>query len=94
LLLDALNRHRGKGQQKVTIMSMSTKEGQAIVGQVEKRMGINQNSEAQRHVKQIAHASEPPMRSADPQRDAMHVSSDAERPMPHARRLVTGGSGR
>jgi hypothetical protein len=39
-LLDALNRHRGKGQQKVTVEHVHVHEGgQAIVGNVERRGG-------------------------------------------------------
>jgi hypothetical protein len=39
-LLDALNRHRGKGQQKVTVEHVHVHEGgQAIVGNVESRGG-------------------------------------------------------
>jgi hypothetical protein len=40
VLLDALNRHRGKGQQKVTVEHVHVHEGgQAIVGNVESRGG-------------------------------------------------------
>src|ERR1700693_2483631 len=39
-LLDALNRHRGKGQQKVTVEHVHVHEGgQAIVGHVEHQGG-------------------------------------------------------
>jgi hypothetical protein len=44
-LLDALNRHRGKGQQKVTVEHVHVHAGgQAVVGTVEHRgVGINRN---------------------------------------------------
>jgi hypothetical protein len=43
VLLDALNRHRGKGQQKVTVEHVHVHEGgQAIVGNVETRGGGSQ----------------------------------------------------
>jgi hypothetical protein len=43
-LLDALNRHRGKGQQKVTVEHVHVHAGgQAVVGTVEHPGGINRN---------------------------------------------------
>src|SRR6476660_5965000 len=57
-LLDALNRHRGKGQQKVTVEHVHVNAGgQALVGVVESG-GTDRKSEAQSEVKQIAHASQ------------------------------------
>jgi hypothetical protein len=45
-LLDALNRHRGKGQQKVTVEHVHVHEGgQAIVGNVESRGAVRIESE-------------------------------------------------
>jgi hypothetical protein len=47
VLLDALNRHRGKGQQKVTVEHVHVHSGgQAIVGTVEARRWTPRN---QRH---------------------------------------------
>src|SRR5215475_4220459 len=48
-LLDALNRHRGKGQQKVTVEHVHVHEGgQAIVGNVESRgAGLASNAKEQ-----------------------------------------------
>jgi hypothetical protein len=85
-LLDALNRHRGKGQQKVTVEHVHVHSGgQAIVGAVGPGGGIASKDEEQRHAKQIAHAPEPPLRSADAAREPMSVASDGERPLPDAR---------
>jgi hypothetical protein len=90
VLLDALNRHRGKGQQKVTVEHVHVHAGgQAVVGTVETwGAGDRQKSLDQPHAKQITHASQPAMRSADKEQDALPISRDAERPLPHARRSV------
>ena len=57
-LLEALNRHRGKGQQKVTVEHVHVHQGgQAIVGNVEAGAGAVGKSEDQPHAKQITHAS-------------------------------------
>jgi hypothetical protein len=67
-LLEALNRHRGKGQQKVTVEHVLVHAGgQAIVGNVNGPGGGNEpSSKEQPHAKQIGDASQPPLRSTDP----------------------------
>ena len=89
-LLESLNRHRGKGQQKVTVEHVHVHEGgQAIVGNVESRGGgFAPKSEEQPHA--LAYAPGATMRSADATREPVPVASDAERPMPDARRKVAG----
>ena len=67
-LLEALNRHRGKGQQKVTVEHVHVHSGgQAVVGVVEAPGdGDRAKSEDQPHAKQIAHdAPQFAMRRAD-----------------------------
>ena len=93
-LLDALNRHRGKGQQKVTVEHGHVHAGgQAVVGVVAPPGGGDQSkSEDQPHAKQIAHAPQLAMRSEDKERQPVPVVRDAERPMPYARRTISGRS--
>ena len=95
-LLEALNRHRGKGQQKVTVEHVHVHEGgQAIVGNVESRGGgFAAKSKDQPHAKRIAHAPQQAMRSADETREPVSVTGDAERPLPTARRDVAGSTKR
>jgi hypothetical protein len=96
ILVEALNRHRGKGgQQKVTVEHVHVHAGgQAVVGMVEAPGGVGggdrPKSEDQPHAKQIAHAPQPAVWSADKERQPLPVSSDAERPLPNARRDVPG----
>src|SRR5947209_12958988 len=76
-LIEALNRHRGKGQQKVTVEHVHVHSGgQAVVGMVAAtpRLPGSQDSNA----KQVAHARQPTLRSADPKREAMPLPRDAE----------------
>ena len=92
-LLEALNRHRGKGQQKVTVEHVHVHAGgQAVVGMVDEHrgVGIGAKSEEQPHAKQIAHAPEPAMRSPDTERDAVPIAGDGERPLPDARGTSPG----
>ena len=87
-LLEALDRHRGKGQQKITVEHVHVHEGgQAIVGNVDSRGGgFAPNAKEQPHA--LAYAPGAPMRSPDTTRQPVPVASDAERPMPDARRNV------
>src|SRR6202030_3225961 len=66
-LIEALNRHRGKGQQKVTVEHVDVHAGgQAVVGMVESPGGEDQpKSQDQPRAKQIAHAPQPAVWSAD-----------------------------
>jgi hypothetical protein len=90
VLLDALNRYRGKGQQKVTVEHVHVHAGgQAVVGTIQTPGGGDQSkSEDQPHAKQIAHAPQPAMWSADKEREPVPVASDAERSLPDARRTL------
>ena len=93
-LLEALNRHRGKGQQKVTVEHVHVHAGgQAVVGMVGgPGEGDQKKLEEQPHAKQLAYAPQLPMRSPDAKRETVSVACDAERPMPDARRSITGSS--
>jgi hypothetical protein len=86
------NRHRGKGQQKVTVEHVHVHSGsQAVVGVVETPEGGNRpKSEDQPHAKQIAHAPQLPMWKREP----VQIAGDAERPLPNARRKIDGRSER
>jgi hypothetical protein len=86
--VEALNRHRGKGQQKVTVEHVHVHEGgQAIVGHVETPgEGGHPKSKEQPHA--IAYAPGIEMRSSDPERSTVPSTSNAERSLPDARRKV------
>ena len=92
-LLEALNRHRGKGQQKVTVEHVHVHAGgQAVVGVVEASGqpggGGANKIEEQPHAKQVAHVPEPALPCPDPSRDAVPVARDEERSLPDARRRI------
>jgi hypothetical protein len=88
LLLDVLNRHRGKGQQKVTVEHVHVHSGgQAVVGVVETPGGGDRpKSEDQPHAKQLAHAPEPAMWSTDKERETVPIAA-----MPNGRCRMHGG---
>jgi hypothetical protein len=89
-LIEALNRHRGKVQQKVTVEHVHVHSGgQAVVGTVGTPGGGEQMKfEDQSHARQIAHASQSPMWSPnkDPGGEPLPSASDGQWPLPDARR--------
>ena len=91
-LLEAFNRHRGKGHQKVTVEHVHVHAGgQAVVGVVETSGGGDRTKlEEQPHAKQIAHAQEPTLRSADAEREPVPIARDEKRTLQNARRKVAG----
>ncbi|SDR64063.1 hypothetical protein SAMN05519103_09353 [Rhizobiales bacterium GAS113] len=79
-LVEALNRHRGKGQQRVTVEHVTVNAGgQAIVGSVEAPGGgVQPKSEDQPHAKQITHAPGTTMQSTiEADREAVPVARRA-----------------
>jgi hypothetical protein len=94
VLLDALNRYRGKGQQKVTVEHVHVHSGgQAVVGVVGTPGGRDRaKSEDQGHAKPITYAPQPAMRCANAEREPVPIAGHAQRPLPDARRPVAGSS--
>jgi len=76
-LVEALNRHRGKGTQVVRVERVVVNEGgQAIVGTVEAGGRVAAKSEDQPHAKQIADASSAAMLGeVEAEREALPIAS-------------------
>jgi hypothetical protein len=91
-LVEALNRHRGKGQQKVTVEHVHVHAGgQAVVGVVEPRGDRGEaNLQDQPHAKALTHEPRQALRCADEAREALPIAGDAKRTLPNARRPVSG----
>jgi hypothetical protein len=85
-VLEALNRHRGNGQQKVTVEHVHVHSGgQAVVGVVEPGGGDRAKLEDQSHARQIAHAPQPTMRRANEVRQPVPAGSNGEFSLQDAR---------
>jgi hypothetical protein len=80
-LTDALDRHRGKGQQRITVEHVNVHAGgQAIVGAVTPGDGSSRQSEEQtRATREITHEPGIPMRSPDPQWETMPIAAGARK---------------
>jgi hypothetical protein len=77
-LVEALNKHRGKGQQVVRVEHVTVQAGgQAIVGAVSQGGGDGGGSDERSHAKgaaALAHAPECPLRCPDPQGDPVPLA--------------------
>jgi hypothetical protein len=79
-LVEALNRHRGNGHQRVTVEHVHVHQGaQAIVGAVHQGGGApRQTQKEPPHASRaIAHEPRTPLRSPDPEREAVPIPSGA-----------------
>jgi hypothetical protein len=94
--IEALARHRGKGQQTVRVEHVTVEAGaQAIVGDVHHHPGGRGSASAledQSHAQSANPADAPlaALSSPDPERDGMPLAVDAERALPDARRNEPG----
>ena len=85
VLVEALNRHRGKGQQKVTVEHVHVHSGgQAIVGAVETGADVASGNQRHADARAITHAPVTPMWGEDQKRKPVPLAGDAEREMPDA----------
>jgi len=81
VLLDALNRHRGKGQQKVTVEHVHVHQGgQAIVGAFNSGVAGSQKTEGRPDAVQgIAYEPSTPLRSPDSQWEPVPIADNARK---------------
>jgi hypothetical protein len=88
--VEALAKHRNKGQQKITIEHVHVYQGgqAAFIANAAPGEGVAKLKKGQPHA--ITHAAGASMRCANPQREALPVASDAERTLPDARRTIAG----
>jgi hypothetical protein len=74
-LVEALDRHRGKGQQHVKVEHVHVHQGgQAIVGAITPGGGDARKSKDQPHTPAVSYEPGTPVRSPDPEREALPIS--------------------
>jgi hypothetical protein len=85
ILTERLDRHRGAGQQQITVKHVTVNADNAIVGDVNQVPGVGPPAEIKGQPHALGHAIQPALWSEDPQRQPLPVASDAERTLPDAR---------
>jgi hypothetical protein len=71
--MEALLRHRGKGEQKMTVVHVY-QGGRAIVGAVHQGGGVRTKTEEQPHAPAITHEPGAALSCPDPQREAVPIA--------------------
>src|SRR5262245_28044632 len=90
ILTERLDRHRGAGQQQITVKHVTVHADNAIVGDVNQAPGVAPPAEIKGQPHALGHAIQPALWSENPQRQPVPVAGDAERTLPDARRTITG----
>jgi hypothetical protein len=90
ILTERLDRHRGAGQQSITVKHVTVNADNAIVGDVNQAPGGGPPAEIEGQPHALGHAIQPTLWSENPQRESVPVAGDAERTLPDARGPITG----
>jgi hypothetical protein len=89
LLTERFDRHRGAGQQSIIVKHVTVNADNAIVGDVNQAPGGGPPAEIRGQPHALGHAIQPALWGEDQKREALSVTSDAERAVPDARRAVS-----
>jgi hypothetical protein len=89
MLTERLDRHRGAGQQSITVKHVTVNADNAIVANVEQPAGGGASAEIKDQPHAIAHALEPALWGENQKRQPMPIASDAERSLSNARGTVS-----
>jgi hypothetical protein len=85
ILTERLDRHRGAGQQSITVKHVTVNADNAIVGDVNQVPGGGAAAQIKEQPHAIASALQSKMRCENKERPAVPITSDAKRTLPDAR---------
>jgi hypothetical protein len=85
MLTERLDRHRGAGQQSITVRHVTVNADNAIVANVEQHSGGGASIEIKDQPHAIANSLQPALWGENQKREALPLASDAERTVPDAR---------
>jgi hypothetical protein len=94
MLTERLDRHRGAGQQSITVKHITVNADNAIVGNVENRPKDRTLAELKGRLHATSHAFQPEMWRENSERGRVPLAGDAERTLPAPRRTVSRRSER
>jgi hypothetical protein len=89
LLTERLDRHRGAGQQSITVKHVTVNADNAIVGNVEQHSGGGVAAQIEDQPHAIANSHQPALWSENQKREALPITSDAKRTLPDARGAIS-----
>jgi hypothetical protein len=94
ILTERLDRHRGAGQQSITVKHVTVNADNAIVGNIEQRSGGGGPARIEDQPHAIANSLQPALWSENQKREALPIAGDDKRTLPDARGTIPGGSKR
>jgi hypothetical protein len=89
ILTERLDRHRGAGQQSITVKHVTVNADNAIVGDVNQSPGGGAQPEIKDQPHAIANSLQPAMWGENQKREALPIASDGKRAVPDARGPVS-----
>ena len=90
MLTERLDRHRGAGQQQITVKHVTVNAENAVVGDINQAPGGGSPAEIEGQPHALGHAIQPTLWSENQKRESVQVAGNAERTVPDARRPITG----
>jgi len=88
LLTERLDRHRGAGQQSITVKHVTVNADNAIVGDVNQAPGGGPPAEIKGQPHALGHAIQPALWGENQEREPVPITSNEKRPVPDARGTV------
>jgi hypothetical protein len=89
LLSERLDRHRGAGQQSITVKHVTVNADNAIVGDVTQAPGGGPPAEIKGQPHALGHAIQPALWGENQERAALPIASDEKRTVPDARGTIS-----
>jgi len=94
MLTERLDRHRGAGQQSITVRHVTVNADNAIVANVEQHSGGGALAEIKDQPHAIANSLQPALWSENQKREALPIAGDDKRTLPDARGTIPRASER
>jgi hypothetical protein len=89
ILTERLDKHRGAGQQSITVKHVTVNADNAIVGDVNQVPGGGPPAEIKGQPHALGHAIQPALWGEDQKRQAVPIASNEKRTLPNARGTVS-----
>src|SRR5262245_20194747 len=90
ILTERIDRHRGAGQQSITVKHVTVNADNAVIGDVNYAPGGGSSAKIKDQPHAIANSLKPAMWSENQTREPLPITGDAKRTMPDARRVISG----
>jgi hypothetical protein len=88
ILTERLDRHRGAGQQSITVKHVTVNADNAVVGNIEQRSRGGAPAQIRDQPHAIANSLQPALWSENQKREALPIAGDGKRTLPDARGTI------